>query len=82
MCRGLTGDIAKWAQKFNSLDEKQESGGKREKKQREKKEKGRRREKGGMEKRIKRERKEKIIKQRWIDICEKDLYIFRNSYRL
>ena len=33
-----------------------------------------------IKKQKKKERKEKIEKQRWIDVCGKDLYIFRNSY--
>ena len=49
-----------------------------------KEENGGKRKKEGVEKRItkfkKRERKEKIEKPRWIDVCGKDLYIFRNSY--
>ena len=68
MCRGLTGDIVKWAQQFNSLDEKQESGGKREKKQREKKE-GKEKRKGGHgkedKKREKRKRKAKMNRHMW-----------------
>ena len=53
------------------------------KKKRERKERGEGREKrkgGGGEEDWKKRHK-KIEKQKWIDVCWKDLCIFRNSYR-
>ena len=55
--------------------ERVEVKGRRKKK---KEENGRKREKESMKKRIK--RKEKSRKAKINSICEKDLYIFRNSY--
>ena len=51
---------------------------KKERKKGEKKREGR--EKEWVKEKVKKGRKEKLETQRWIDLWEKDLYIFRDSY--